>query len=107
LDVLAHFKEGEQGIKEAFRVLKKGGKLIIATPNKYYTHYTRMVQRIRKRRWKVKYDDTARWLYSKRTLQNALAKCPWSSIECFYHQAAPRRFPVDWMRQTIVAVATK
>lgn len=107
LDVLAHFKDGERGIREVFRVLRRGGKLIITTPNKYYTWYTKMVQRIRKRKWKVKYDDTARWLYGKSSLERSLAACPWSSIHCFYDQAAPRCFPVDWMRQTVVAVATK
>jgi ubiquinone/menaquinone biosynthesis C-methylase UbiE len=107
LDVLARFAEGKKGISEAFRVLKPGGKLIIATPNKYYVYYSSMVQRIRTRKWQVNYDDTARWLYSRRTLLNAFRSDPWSSIETFYHQAAPRRFPMNWMRQTVVAVATK
>jgi ubiquinone/menaquinone biosynthesis C-methylase UbiE len=107
LDVLAHFAEGEKGIGEAFRVLRPGGKIIVATPNKYYVYYSAMVQRIRTGKWQVNYDDTARWLYSRRTLLRAFRPHPWSSIQTFYHQAAPRRFPVEWMRQTVVAVATK
>jgi ubiquinone/menaquinone biosynthesis C-methylase UbiE len=107
LDVLAHFAEGEKGISEAFRVLKPGGKIIIRTPNKYYVYFSWMVQRIRTRKWKVNYDDTARWLYSRRTLLRAFGLHPWSSIETFYYRAAPRRFPMEWMRPTVIAVATK
>ena len=50
MHVLAHFADGEQGIKEGFRVLKKGGKLMILTPNKYYVYLSWFMTAIKKTR---------------------------------------------------------
>ena len=105
LHVIAHFKEGGQGIKEAFRVLKIGGMFMIITPNKYYVYFSWAATFLR--HFRFKYDPTARWLYSKRSLRSALNKCEWKSLEYSYSEAAPRLLPFQWMRAKLVIVATK
>jgi len=107
--VLAHFKDGEHGIKEAFRVLKKGGRLMILTPNKYYVYLSWIMTAIKKSRSgkRFKYDTTARWLYSKATLRRQLNTCAWSSIDYSYFQSAPRLLPFEWLRAKLIVVATK
>jgi ubiquinone/menaquinone biosynthesis C-methylase UbiE len=105
MHVIAHFAEGEQGVKEAFRVLKKGGKLMILTPNKYYVYMSRLITFLR--RFRVKYDPTARWLYSRGSLERLLRKCSWTSIQFSYLQSAPKHLPFEWMRAKLIAVATK
>ncbi len=109
MHVLAHFPEGAQGIKEAYRVLKKGGKLMILTPNKYYVYLSWIMTAIRKTQSgkRFKYDKTARWLYCKRKLKRQLEACPWSSIEYSYFEGPPRLLPFEWMRAKLIAVATK
>jgi len=105
LHVIAHFKEGEQGIKEAFRVLKKGGKLMILTPNKYYVYISWLIAFLKRRR--IKFDSTARWLYSKRTLRKLLCRSPWHSVAFSYLQSPPKSLPFEWLRAKLIAVATK
>jgi ubiquinone/menaquinone biosynthesis C-methylase UbiE len=109
MHVLAHFADGEQGIKEAFRVLKKGGKLMILTPNKYYAYLSRIMTAIKGTRSgrRFKYDTTGRWLYSKGKLRRQLNSCAWSSIDYSYFQSAPRLLPFEWLRAKLIAVATK
>ena len=43
MHVLAHFKDAKKD-QEAFRVLKKGGKLMIFTPNKYYVYLSWIIR---------------------------------------------------------------
>jgi ubiquinone/menaquinone biosynthesis C-methylase UbiE len=105
LHVIAHFKEGEQGIKEAFRVLKPGGSLMILTPNKYYVYISWLIAFLR--RTGIKYDSTARWLYSKHTLNKLLRHSPWQLITFSYLQSAPRSLPLEMLRPKLIAVATK
>ena len=109
LHVLAHFKEGEQGIREAFRILKKGGKLMIITPNRYYVYLSWIMTAIKKTQSgkRFKYDSTARWLYSKGRLQQQLNTCAWFSVDYLYFESAPRLLSFEWLRAKIVAVATK
>jgi SAM-dependent methyltransferase len=109
IHVLAHFADGELGIKEAFRVLKKGGKLMIFTPNKWYVYLSWIMTAIKKTQSgrRSKYDPTARWLYGKRKLRGQLNTCPWSSIEYSYFESAPRLLPFEWVRPKLIAVATK
>ena len=104
--VLSHFRDGQQGIEEAFRVLKKGGKLMVLTPNKYYVYAIRVASILRLIP-NLKYDATARWLYSKRSLNTLFSTRPWSSVEFLYFQSAPKNLPFEWMRAKIIAVATK
>jgi ubiquinone/menaquinone biosynthesis C-methylase UbiE len=105
LHVIAHFKEGEQGIKEAFRVLKRGGKLMILTPNKYYIYISWLIAYLKWRR--IKFDSTAKWLYSKATLGKLLNSVPWQSVEFSYLQPSPRSLPLEMLRAKLIAVATK
>jgi ubiquinone/menaquinone biosynthesis C-methylase UbiE len=105
LHVIAHFKDGEQGIKEAFRVLKKGGALMIVTPNKYYVRISWLIAFLKRSR--IKYDSTAQWLYSKSTLRELLLQSSWRSIKFSYLQRAPRVLPFEMLRAKLVVVATK
>ena len=105
LHVISHFAEGEQGIREAFRVLKTGGSLMIVTPNKYYVYVSWLIAFLKRSR--IKYDPTARWLYSKHTLGKLLRRSPWRSIKYTYLQAPPRSLPFEMLRAKVVAVATK
>jgi ubiquinone/menaquinone biosynthesis C-methylase UbiE len=109
LHVIAHFAEGEQGIKEAFRVLKKGGRLMILTPNKYFIYLSRIMTAIKKTQSgkRFKCDTTAKWLYSKGKLRRQLNSSAWSSIDYSYFQSAPRLLPFEWLRAKLIAVATK
>lgn len=105
LHVIAHFKEGEKGIREAYRILKPGGTLMILTPNKSYVYVSWIATLLK--RFRFKYDRTARWLYSKRTLDKLVRTCPWMSIEHSYFQGAPRTLPFEWMRAKLIVVAQK
>src|SRR3989344_1072480 len=105
LHVIAHFKEGDEGIKEAFRVLKEGGSLMIITPNKYYVYLSWLATFVR--HFRVKYDSTARWLYSRRSLMKLLENCRWESVRISYFQSAPRLFPFEALRAKLVAIAKK
>ena len=109
MHVLAHFKDGEEGIREAFRVLKKGGKLMILTPNKYYVYLSWIMTAIKKTQsgQQFKYDSTARWLYNKSKLQRQLNTCAWSSIQYSYFESAPRLLRFEWLRPKLIVVATK
>src|SRR3989344_6804970 len=104
MHVIAHFAEGEQAIKEAFRVLKKGGELMILTPNKYYVQLMRTASFLHIIP-PFKFDPTARWLYSKRTLKKLLQTCSWTSIKRSYFQDAPRQLPFEWLRAKLIIVA--
>ncbi len=104
--VLSHFKDGGKGIEEAFRVLKKGGKLMVLTPNKYYVYVLRAAALLHLIP-KVRTDKTARWLYSKRTLRKLFKTRDWDSIALFYFQRAPKKLSFDWLRPKIITVARK
>ena len=91
LHVLAHFKEGEKGINEAFRVLKKGGKLMVLTPNKWYVYYVWFVNFLQRR--PSLYDVTARWLYSKRSLLSLFGFGRFSNVRFHYFRPPPRLLP--------------
>jgi ubiquinone/menaquinone biosynthesis C-methylase UbiE len=105
LHVIAHFRDGRKGIQEAFRVLKPGGKLMVLTPNKYFVFFSKFATFIRGKRFV--YDQTARWLYSRGSLDKTLRACPWMSIEHSYLQAAPRMLPFERLRAKVIAVAIK
>jgi ubiquinone/menaquinone biosynthesis C-methylase UbiE len=109
MHVIAHFADGEKGIQEAFRTLKKGGKLMILTPNKYYVYLSWLATAIKKSRSgrRFKYDTTVQWLYSKNKLHKQLSSRPWSSIQYSYFEAAPQLLPFEWMRPKLIVVATK
>jgi ubiquinone/menaquinone biosynthesis C-methylase UbiE len=104
--VLAHFRDGGRGIEEAFRVLKKGGKLMILTPNIHYVMALRIASSLHLIP-SIRSDGTARWLYSRRTLRRLFNTRPWSRVELTYFQKAPGKFPMETLRPKIVAVATK
>ena len=105
LHVIAHFKEGQEGINEAYRVLKGGGRLMVITPNKYFVYYSWLATLLK--HFRFKYDRTAKWLYSRRSLAALFRARPWSSFEEGYFQSAPRRMPFEWMRAKLVVVAVK
>ena len=105
MHVIAHFEDGERGIREAFRVLKPGGKLLILTPNKLYVYFSRFATKLKGQ--KYRYDRTAAWLYTTWSLKRLLSTCRWSTIEQSYFQDAPRTLPFEWMRAKLVAVAQK
>lgn len=54
-----------------------------------------------------KYDPTARWLYTKGSLDRELRSRDWSSIEHSYLQPPPRLLPFEWLRAKLIVVATK
>ncbi|MBI5456430.1 class I SAM-dependent methyltransferase [Candidatus Kaiserbacteria bacterium] len=105
LHVIAHFEDGISGIGEAFRILKPGGSLMILTPNKLYVWFSYLAARFKGRRFK--YDNTARWLYSSRSLKKLLGTVPWASVQYSYFQESPRTLPFEWMRAKLIAVARK
>lgn len=105
MHVIAHFPDGEKGMQEAYRVLKKGGKLMILTPNKLYVYFTWAVTFLKY--FRVKYDRTAQWLYTRSKLDSQLKSSPWQSVSHSYFQDAPRLLPIEWMRAKLIAVATK
>jgi ubiquinone/menaquinone biosynthesis C-methylase UbiE len=109
MHVIAHFAEGDKAIKEAFRVLKKGGGLMILTPNKYYVYLSWIMTAIKKTKSgkRFKYDTTARWLYSKNKLRQQMNLCNWSSVEYSYFEPPPRLCPFEWLRAKLIVVATK
>jgi len=57
-EVLEHLLEPEQAIKEAYRILKKGGVFLITTPSAHSLGYTSNPLRIMEKIVSLKYDST-------------------------------------------------
>ena len=106
LHVISHIQESTKAIAEAYRILKKGGRMMILTPNKYYV-YARRVAAGFKLIPRVKFDPTARWLYSKRTLRTLLQTQRWQSMKFSYFQEAPRSLPFEPFRAKVVSITEK
>ena len=106
MHVIAHFAEGEQAIREAFRILKKGGTLMILTPNKLFVSIMRIASFLRFIP-PFKFDSTAKWLYNKHSLRKLLEICNWTSISQSYFQKPPRQLPIEQLRAKLIAVAQK
>jgi hypothetical protein len=79
---------------------------MILTPNKYYVRVVQIASKLHLIPH-LKYDETARWLYTMRSLQKLFKHKPWTKAEAFYFQKAPKILSFKWLRPKLVVVATK
>lgn len=101
--VIAHFSESDKGVEECFRVLKKGGKMWVLTPNKPYVWLLKWSSKLRG--LKFAYDSTAKWIRTKRSFMRLFRK--FSKVHFQYFRKPLYRIPFKKFSEKMLIVATK
>ncbi len=107
MHVLAHIRDQKAAVTEAMRVLKKGGKLMVFTPNKRYVQAIKLagalglIPPFEYDPNSTKDNSTANWMFTRRSLARLLG----ADVE--YFRKAPSRLPFPFLREKLVGVAEK